>query len=82
MAITKKNMAIAAAKKKAAEEKVIAQEAPKKPKMMPMRYAVMKDGSRYKILRSDGKYLYCDGTTIRQLDSRLDRIETVREPIE
>ena len=83
MAVTKKNMAIAAAKKESASEAAAKPEPPvKKPKTVLARYIILKNGERYRILREDGKYLYCDGTTIRHLDPRIERRENIRETAE
>lgn len=38
-------------------------------------YVVMKDGSRHVLIGQDGKYLYCEDTTIRHTNPMFDRVE-------
>lgn len=41
-----------------------------------IRYAVTQDGKRHRILREDGKYLYCEDTQLRHGGRALKAIET------
>lgn len=63
-----------ATKKKAAVEQQTDGTA-KKPKTKRVRYVVLKDGSRHLLTGHDGKYLYCEDTTIRHTNPQFDRIE-------
>ena len=67
---------------KAPEKKAEPQQKPVKPKMRKVRYAVLADGSKHVILRQDGKYLYCEDTTIRHASAMLKGIETAMIPVE
>ena len=58
------------------------QQKPVKPKMRKVRYAVLADGGKHVILRQDGKYLYCEDTTIRLASTMLKGIETAMIPVE
>lgn len=39
------------------------------------RYVYLKNGKKYRILRQDGKYLYCDGITLMHINPTIDRID-------
>ena len=58
------------------------QQKPVKPKMRKVRYAVTADGGKHLVLRQDGKYLYCEDTTIRLASDRLTGIETATIAVE
>ena len=47
----------------------------KAPKKMQIRYAVTQDGKRHRILREDGKYLYCEDTQLRHGGTMVKAIE-------
>lgn len=66
---------MATKKKTAAATEQHTEEAAKKPKTKRVRYVVLKDGSRHLLTGQDGKYLYCEGTTIRHTNPQFDRIE-------
>lgn len=56
--------------------------ADKAPKKVLVRYAVTADGKRHRILREDGKYLYCEDTQLRHGGTMVKAIETAEQPEE
>lgn len=40
---------------------------------------ILEDGTRYPVIKSDKKYLYCDGTQFRKNHPSIERIEEEKE---